>query len=58
MPPQEVSIPRQKVRQVLLKARKITGMLQGTMGLEGQALDKQTLRAMTKQTAKELLVTR
>lgn len=58
MPSQEDSIPRHQVRQALLKARKITGMLQGTMGLEGQALDKRTLKVMTKQTARELLTSR
>lgn len=58
MPPQEVRFSRQTIRQVIRKARKITGMLQGTMGLEGQALDKKTLRAMTKQTARELLLNR
>lgn len=42
-------------RQALKKARRITSMLQGTMGLEGQALDRRTLWSMTKQTARELL---
>jgi len=45
----------QKYRRALEQARKITGMLQGTMGLEGQGLDKRTLKMMTKRTAKELL---
>jgi hypothetical protein len=58
MPPQEVVVQRQKIRQAFLKARKITGMLQATMGLEGQALDERTLKAMTKQTVRELLLAR
>lgn len=46
---------RQDVRRALLVARRVTRMLQGTMGLEGQGLDKGSLRAITRKTALELL---
>jgi len=57
MPPLEVQIVNQfqRRRRALLKAKRLTSMLQGTMALEGQGLDKRTLRAMTKQSARELL---
>jgi hypothetical protein len=42
-------------RRALRKARMVTRMLQGTMGLEGQGLDRATRRTMTKRTATELL---
>ena len=60
MPPQEliVAANMQRTRLALKRAKMITSMLQGTMGLEGQALDQKTLKAMTKQTAKELLAPR
>jgi hypothetical protein len=45
-------------RLALTKARRLTGMLEGTMSLEGQGLDKKTLRAMTKQSARDLLAAR
>jgi hypothetical protein len=48
-------LDRQAIRQAIRKARRITGMLQGTMGLEGQALDKQTLRRMKRLTIEDLL---
>ena len=44
-----------RARAALRKAKRISGMLQGTMGLEGQALDRQSLRMMTKRTAREIL---
>lgn len=46
---------KQSMRDVIRRARKITGMLQGTMGLEGQGLDKQTLRRMKRETIGDLL---
>jgi len=56
MPPQASARTKiQNYRRALEQARKITGMLQGTMGLEGQGLDKKTLKIMTKRTARELL---
>jgi len=55
-PPQEaVKMDRQKIHLAFQKARMITGMIQGTMGLEGQGLDRKSLRALTKMTVKELL---
>lgn len=47
---------RQAVRHAIRRARRITRMLQGTMGLEGQGLDKQTLRRMKRLTVGDLLV--
>lgn len=61
MPPQEVmKIDTQTLqpRLAIRKAKMITAMLQGTMGLEGQALDRKTLRAMTKETTRDLMATR
>jgi hypothetical protein len=55
MPPQMGRTDSQRIRRALQTARMITGMLQGTMGLEGQGLDKQSLKGMTKKTALELL---
>jgi hypothetical protein len=49
-------LDRQTVRHAIRKARRITRMLQGTMGLEGQGLDKQTLRRMKRETVSDLLV--
>jgi hypothetical protein len=48
-------IKLKELRPIFKKARKITKMLQGTMGLEGQALDRKTLKIMTRITVKELL---
>lgn len=62
MPPQEVirlrSMPRSAALQVFRKARKINVMLQGTMSLEGQDLDKHTLKSMKNQTIRDLLAIR
>ncbi len=46
---------RPRYRDAVHHARRLTGMLQGTMGLEGQALDRATLRQMERRTAGELL---
>jgi hypothetical protein len=46
---------RADIRYALLRAKVIMSMLQGTMALEGQGLDKKTVREMTKQTAEDLL---
>jgi hypothetical protein len=51
-------IPLPILREAILKARRITSMLQGTMSLEGQGLDKQTLREMTKRSARDFLALR
>lgn len=42
-------------RQARQKAERLVGMVQGTSGLEGQAVDKDTLREMVAQTVHELL---
>jgi transcriptional regulator with XRE-family HTH domain len=42
-------------QQAEQKARQLIGMLQGTSGLEAQALDEETLQEMTRQTVHELL---
>jgi len=56
MPPLDKSMPwMARYREALRIAKRITGMLQGTMGLEGQALDRQTLKQLSHETAKELL---
>jgi hypothetical protein len=55
MPPQANPPNRQMIRVALKKARKVSAMLQGTMGLEGQGLDRATLREMTKRSAREYL---
>ena len=44
-----------KRREALLKARKIVGLVQGTMALEGQKMDEVTIHRMVNQTAKELV---
>lgn len=55
MPPQTTHASTQRLRKAILKAKKITAMLQGTMGLEGQALDGGTLRVLTKRSARDIL---
>ena len=42
-------------RQARATAKRLVGMVQGTSGLEGQALDRDTLEEMTEQTTHELL---
>src|SRR5437868_1902312 len=42
-------------QQAAQKAQRLTRMLQGTSGLEAQALDRETVSAMTRQTVHELL---
>ncbi len=56
MVPRETLFRTEERRQALRKARKITAMLQGTMGLEGQGLDRKTLREMIKRTAPSFLL--
>lgn len=55
MPLLNRNLDREAMRRVIRSARRITGMLQGTMGLEGQGLDKQTLRKMKRLTIEDLL---
>jgi len=48
--------PRKMRReQAQRKARKLVSLVQGTSGLEGQAVDRKTVEAMVEQTAHELL---
>lgn len=42
-------------RQALTKARRLVRMVQGTMGLESQAVDARTLNELTERTVRELL---
>jgi transcriptional regulator with XRE-family HTH domain len=48
-------IGKMKHDQADRKARKLVALVQGTSGLEGQAVDKKTLDAMVEQTRHELL---
>jgi transcriptional regulator with XRE-family HTH domain len=48
--------PRKMKRdQASRKARKLVGLVQGTSGLEGQAVDRETVESMVEQTTHELL---
>jgi hypothetical protein len=51
----DVTQDRQNVRLAIRKARMITGMVQGTMSLEGQGLDKKTLRKLNRRTLLDIL---
>ena len=42
-------------QQAYAKARRLVGFIQGTMGLEAQAVDETALRDMTERTARDLL---
>ncbi len=42
-------------RQARQKAERLVGLVQGTSGLEGQAVDQETLRQMVARTVHELL---
>jgi transcriptional regulator with XRE-family HTH domain len=44
-----------KRKQAEQKARKLVGLVQGTSGLEGQAVDAKAAKSMVKQTTRELL---
>lgn len=44
-----------RLRQAVRKAKRLAGMVQGTSGLEAQAVNRQTLRAMTRGAAGKLL---
>lgn len=50
-----VGVEELRERQARQKAGSLMGMLQGTSGLEGQALDADALEVMEKQTVHELL---
>jgi hypothetical protein len=44
-----------KQDQAARKARKLVSLVQGTLGLEGQAVDQKTLDAMIERTTHEML---
>ena len=44
-----------RMRQAVRKAKRLAGMVQGTSGLEAQAVDRRTLRAMVHSAAGKLL---
>lgn len=48
-------LPEDLKQAILAKADMITGMLQGTMGLEGQGLDEESLRKLNEMTIKDLV---
>jgi transcriptional regulator with XRE-family HTH domain len=48
-------VGRMKQEQAARKARKLVSLVQGTMGLEGQAVDQKTLDAMIERTTDEML---
>jgi hypothetical protein len=55
MPPRDSTPERQIVREAIRRARKITAMVQGTMGLEAQGLSPKFLHGLKKQTIRNLL---
>ena len=44
-----------RLRQARQKARRLVGLVQGSAGLEGQAVDERALHEMVERTARELL---
>jgi hypothetical protein len=58
MPTLNIQTERATIRKAILDARRLAAMLQGTMGLEGQGLDRKSLRAVKKQMTRRLLGTR
>lgn len=57
MPVPPPSVSRPELRQAIRKAKKLVAMLQGTMGLEGQGLDRKTLREFRREAIAHLLDT-
>jgi hypothetical protein len=49
-------VPRDIARKAIRKSRMFRGMLQGTMGLEGQGLAKAALRDIYKENRRELVL--
>ena len=47
-----------RLRQARQKARRLVGQVQGSAGLEGQAVDERSLNEMVERTARELLESR
>ena len=48
-------IEREKLRSIVGDAIKFTGMLQATMGLEGQGVDKASLRRSKRQMMMQMI---
>ena len=57
MPVPPASVSRLELRQAIKKAKKLVAMLQGTMGLEGQGLDRRTVREFRREAIAHLLDT-
>ncbi|HEV3079796.1 MAG TPA: helix-turn-helix transcriptional regulator [Gemmataceae bacterium] len=55
---QKVKAREVRKRQARATAKRLVGMVQGTSGLEGQALDRDTLEEMTEQTTHQLLASK
>jgi transcriptional regulator with XRE-family HTH domain len=51
----EVTPNKLKREQAERKAKRLVALVQGTSGLEGQAVDRETIDSMVEQTAHELL---
>src|SRR5260370_39287117 len=51
----KANVEELRERQARQKAQRLVGMVQGTMGLEGQAVDRGALAEMVEQTIHELL---
>jgi hypothetical protein len=54
-PLQTPVITTESIRQALTTAKRLVGMLQATMALETQGLDKQFLKNLTKRKARAIL---
>jgi transcriptional regulator with XRE-family HTH domain len=52
---EDVDVNDFRRRQALEKARRLNSMIQGTMGLESQAVDERALEEMLKRTVQDLL---
>lgn len=44
-----------ELRKIAIEAKSLVGMVQGTMALEGQGLDKATLRRLKRRMVRRLL---
>jgi transcriptional regulator with XRE-family HTH domain len=51
----QTDVGRMKHEQAARKARKLVSLVQGSMGLEGQAVDQKTLDVMIERTTHEML---
>ncbi len=51
----QISADELREQQAAKRARQLVGLVQGTSGLEGQAIDEQTFERMVRQTVHELL---